>query len=415
MGKGSFGKVKLCLDQRTGRPFAIKIIKRSLLRKRKFGAVGGPRSQDNLQKILREIAIMKKIRHPHTVQLAEVLDDPESEKLYLVLEYVDGGCVLSERDREALVKFPLNKARSYFRDVVTGLEYLHSQNIIHHDLKPENLLVTADDRIKIGDFGVSLLAADDGDDTLSEVPGTPAFVAPECIKGAFHGKMADVWSMGICLYQFVTGTVPFLADNSPEIFEKITNDEPVFPPDLPESLTELLRGILTKNPAERMTLDAVKEHAWVTKHGSEPLITTVPALLEVTEAEVEGAVSMGAGLLLKEAQSMMEARTYQPGDFLIKKGEVGLEMYFIDEGECHVLSEDGDKVVATRKAGAFIGEMALLISAVRTASVRAATEMRVLVLSKANLDKILSTDESSRQMLLETAKLREQELKKYNN
>jgi hypothetical protein len=304
--------------------------------------------------------------------------------------------------------------RRYFRDVVSGIEYLHSQGIIHHDLKPENLMVTGDDRIKIGDFGVSLIASDDGDDTVQEVPGTPAFVAPECIKGSFHGKGADVWSLGVCLYQFVTGFVPFFAETSPDIFDLILTKEPEYPSDLPAALVNLLKGILKKDPAERLTLAEIKVDPWVTKGGADPLVTAAGELVEVTESEVNNAVATGVGILLKEAQNMMEERIFEPNDLIIRKGDDGHEMYFIEEGECHVLSDDGSKVLATRKQGVFIGEMALLISAKRTATVRAATRVRALALSKANLDKILSKDESSRKMLIETAKLRQEELKRYD-
>eukprot|EP00162_Nutomonas_longa_P012773 comp21258_c0_seq1/m.45452 comp21258_c0_seq1/g.45452 ORF comp21258_c0_seq1/g.45452 comp21258_c0_seq1/m.45452 type:complete len:454 (-) comp21258_c0_seq1:640-2001(-) len=411
LGRGSFGKVKLCIDGQSGRPYAIKIIKRSLLRKKKFGAPG-KKSSENFTKIMREIAIMKKLNHPHTVKLIEVLDDPESEKLYMVLEYVEGGCVLSEHDREQAVKFPLNKARSYFRDVVLGLEYLHSQNIIHHDLKPENLLVTSDDRIKIGDFGVSLITSDDGDDTTMEIPGTPAFVAPECIAGAFHGKMADIWSLGVCLYQFVTGDTPFKGSNSIEMFENISSQTEEYPSHLPELLVDLLKRLLTKDPETRASLHDIKQHAWVTKHGAEPFDESMlPALVEVTEAEVNNAVSLSGKL--KMMKNVLVERHYMPGEYIMRKGELGTEMYFIDEGECHVLNDNESSVVASRKAGAFIGEMALVLSKNRTASVRAATNVKVFVLSRENLEEMLKTDEQTKKLLIETAKMRERELEKY--
>ncbi|KAG0088577.1 hypothetical protein BGZ92_005982 [Podila epicladia] len=148
LGRGVHGKVKLCRDTVTDELCAIKIMDKTT--RRRLG-----RAQiSNEQKIRREIAIMKKCIHPNVVRLIEVIDDPNARKIYLVLEFMEGGEV-RWKDLDDKPTLPLNDARTIFRDVVLGLEYLHMQGIIHRDIKPANLLLAADGAVKISDFGVS--------------------------------------------------------------------------------------------------------------------------------------------------------------------------------------------------------------------------------------------------------------------
>ncbi|KAF9955592.1 hypothetical protein BGZ65_003302 [Modicella reniformis] len=148
LGRGVHGKVKLYRDTETDDLRAIKIVEKHT---RKFLGRG---QTTNEQRIRREIAIMKKCIHPNVVRLIEVIDDPKQEKIHLVLEYMEGGEV-RWRDTESNPVLSLENARSIFRDVVLGLEYLHIQGIIHRDIKPANLLLSSDGTVKISDFGVS--------------------------------------------------------------------------------------------------------------------------------------------------------------------------------------------------------------------------------------------------------------------
>ncbi|KAK9727625.1 hypothetical protein K7432_001709 [Basidiobolus ranarum] len=150
IGRGCHGKVKLCQDTETGMFYAIKIVEKFSRRR-----LGQRQNQSSsLDKIRKEIAILKKCHHEHVVRLYEVIDDPEAKKIYLVLEYVDGG-EMKWRDEYDQPILSLDSSRQIFRDVVLGLEYLHHQGIIHRDIKPANLLRTKDGVVKISDFGVS--------------------------------------------------------------------------------------------------------------------------------------------------------------------------------------------------------------------------------------------------------------------
>ncbi|KAJ3187168.1 hypothetical protein HDU85_007206 [Gaertneriomyces sp. JEL0708] len=204
LGRGFHGKVKLCVDMETGKEWALKIVQKkarprfqSRLHSHRMVAVDGQGqaspSNPELEKIKREIAILKKCSHPHVVALNEVIDDPAAEKIYLVLEYLAGGDIRwhDQSDPPEPV-LTIDEARRIFRDVVCGVEYLHYQGIVHRDIKPANLLWTADGRVKISDFGVSVViqpslppgevSADlerHHEIELAKTVGTPAFFAPE--------------------------------------------------------------------------------------------------------------------------------------------------------------------------------------------------------------------------------------------
>jgi len=288
LGKGSFGKVKLCRNTHDGELYAIKVMDKNILRRKRQGMT------NMLENVKKEIAIMKKLNHPHCVRMYEVIDDPDSNKLYLRLEYVSGGqCMPSENGTTPL---PLEKAQSYFADLIIGLEYLHHNHVLHRDIKPENLLVTAEGRLKLADFGVSQHLGDDGDDLISKSAGTPAFMAPECcVPGSFHGKLADIWAAGVSLYFFVHGSCPFVNSNVMRLYEMIQEDPVTFKEGLPPPLLDLLKQILNKNPSERLKIAAIKEHEWFKPISESPNLGTPVA---VSEAEIANAFSMSERVVL---------------------------------------------------------------------------------------------------------------------
>ncbi|ODV60854.1 serine/threonine-protein kinase, partial [Ascoidea rubescens DSM 1968] len=211
-------------------------------------------------KIRKEIAIMKKCDHKHVVKLNEVLDDINSRKIYLVLEYLENG----EKKGRPMMSF--KEARAVFRDVLLGLEYLHYQGIIHRDIKPANLLLSKDNTVKISDFGVSFASnlnendpdydEKNNDYELAKTAGTPAFFAPElCFSSNNKLKPSissdnsnnnnnnneiednppkidykiDIWALGVTLYCLLFGNLPFNADSEFELFDVIINQPLSFP------------------------------------------------------------------------------------------------------------------------------------------------------------------------------------------
>eukprot|EP01116_Phalansterium_solitarium_P005884 TRINITY_DN180_c1_g1_i2.p1 TRINITY_DN180_c1_g1~~TRINITY_DN180_c1_g1_i2.p1 ORF type:complete len:475 (+),score=119.70 TRINITY_DN180_c1_g1_i2:235-1659(+) len=288
IGKGAFGKVKLAVDTTTGQKRAIKIFDKKRLRQGRGLRTPGKRLPDPLQDLDVEIAVMKKLDHPNVVKLYEVLDDPASDKLFMVLEWAEKGEVLADWTPPGPNFMSESDAWRLFRELISGLSYLHVQNIIHRDIKPANLLLSADDRLKICDFGLSQVL-ENSQEVLTNMKGSPCFFAPEIVTcRGFAGKPLDVWAAGITLFYFMYGHPPFQATNLFELVEAIKNTSLSFPWELPPLLENLLRAMLQKDPDARPKISDVREHPWVTKNGQFPL--DEPLAVSVTEHEIRTAI-----------------------------------------------------------------------------------------------------------------------------
>eukprot|EP00287_Rhodomonas_sp_CCMP768_P019270 CAMPEP_0202818798 /NCGR_PEP_ID=MMETSP1389-20130828/8611_1 /ASSEMBLY_ACC=CAM_ASM_000865 /TAXON_ID=302021 /ORGANISM="Rhodomonas sp., Strain CCMP768" /LENGTH=386 /DNA_ID=CAMNT_0049491223 /DNA_START=104 /DNA_END=1264 /DNA_ORIENTATION=+ len=315
LGKGAFGKVKLCKDTHDGQLYAIKIMDKTVLKKKRQGM------SNMLESVKKEIAIMKKLSHANVVRLFEVIDDPSQSKLYLRLEYVEGGqCMPSANGTKPL---SVATAQRYFVDLVNGLEYLHHNHILHRDLKPENLLVDKEGRLKLADFGVSQHFGGDDDeaDVISKSAGTPAFMAPECCTpGAFHGRVADLWSAGVSLYFFVHGKCPFVCPNVIQLYDMIKQDAITFDESLPAELLDLLRKMLDKDPAARIGIPDIKLHPFYTAACTTP--QTMGAQVKVTEQEIRSALTLSEQVVLMvRINKMMKTRLASARDVIAQRSD----------------------------------------------------------------------------------------------
>ncbi|KAL6516649.1 Serine/threonine-protein kinase grik2 [Orobanche gracilis] len=256
IGAGSYGKVVLYRSRVDGKHYAIKAFHKSHLLKLRVAP-----SETAMADVLREVLIMKILSHPNIVNLVEVIDDPTVDHFYMVLEYVEGKWVCEGAGPPGVLGE--RTARKYLRDMVSGLIYLHAHNIVHGDIKPDNLLVTASGTVKIGDFSVSQVFEDNNDE-LRRSPGTPVFTAPECCLGVtYNGKASDTWAVGVTLYCFILGKYPFLGETLQDTYDKIVNNPLSLPDGMSPLLKDLLEGLLCKDPEQRMTLVNVAQHAWV--------------------------------------------------------------------------------------------------------------------------------------------------------
>ncbi|KAF2750358.1 Pkinase-domain-containing protein [Sporormia fimetaria CBS 119925] len=330
IGRGSFGAVHLAVDQ-YGQEYAVKEFSKSRLRKRaqsnllrrpsatrrRHGALPArlgfnsplhrhSTSDENnsLDLIKEEIAIMKKLNHPNLVSLIEVLDDPEEDSLYMVMEMCKKGVVMQVGLDERADPYDEEKCRCWFRDMILGIEYLHAQGIIHRDIKPDNCLVTDEDVLKIVDFGVSEMFDKQDEMKTARSAGSPAFMPPElCVPkhGPVSGRAADIWSMGVTLYCMLFGRIPFEKHGMLELYEAIRADPLDFDHDPGDDLRDLLQRLLEKDPDKRIKLDELREHPWVTKRGIDPLLPkseNVATFIEPTDEEVEAAITGNMGHLV---------------------------------------------------------------------------------------------------------------------
>ncbi|SPO42242.1 uncharacterized protein PSFLO_07725 [Pseudozyma flocculosa] len=262
------------------------------------GGAGSDDLKDPLMLIRHEMAILKKLHHPHVVKLYEVLDDPSKDSLYMVFEHCPDGAVIDIRLHHQSEPLDEPTARSYFVQVMLGIEYLHSNDIVHRDLKPDNILLSDGGRTcKIVDFGVSEMFLKPGDDKMQKSAGSPAFMSPElCTAGHswYHGRSDDIWSFGVTVYCMVVGRLPFDKDNFFEMYEAIKAEEPEYPSHLSPELKDLLQKLLRKDPEKRITIDEMRRHPWVTCNGTASIISSEENLeqvvFEITEEELDCAI-----------------------------------------------------------------------------------------------------------------------------
>ncbi|KAL5728868.1 calcium/calmodulin-dependent protein kinase [Ranunculus cassubicifolius] len=256
IGSGSYGKVVRYRSNVDGKHYAIKVFHKSHLLKLRVAP-----SETAMTDVLREVSIMKMLSHPNIVNLVEVIDDPNTDQFYMVLEYVEGKWVCEDSGPPGCLE--KSTAKRYFRNLIAGLMYLHAHHIVHGDIKPDNILVSSTGIVKIGDFSVSQVFEDDNDE-LRRSPGTPVFTAPECCLGlTYHGKAADTWALGVTLYCMVLGQYPFLGETLQDTYDKIVHNPLLIPDEMDSQLKDLLQGILCKEPEHRLTLEAIAEHPWV--------------------------------------------------------------------------------------------------------------------------------------------------------
>ncbi|XP_073680912.1 serine/threonine-protein kinase MARK2 isoform X6 [Garra rufa] len=238
IGKGNFAKVKLAKHVLTGKEVAVKIIDKTQL------------NSSSLQKLFREVRIMKLLNHPNIVKLFEVI---ETEKtLYLVMEYASGGEVFDYLVAHGRMKE--KEARAKFRQIVSAVQYCHQKCIVHRDLKAENLLLDADMNIKIADFGFSnefTLG-----NKLDTFCGSPPYAAPELFQGKkYDGPEVDVWSLGVILYTLVSGSLPFDGQNLKELRERVLRGKYRIPFYMSTDCENLLKKFLILNPTKRGSLE----------------------------------------------------------------------------------------------------------------------------------------------------------------
>jgi len=246
IGEGTFGKVKLGTHILTGEKVAVKI-----LEKERIVDVA------DVERVAREIHILKLLQHPHVIQLYEIIETPR--QLYLIMEYCNGGelfdhIVASGRVRE-------REACRFFHQIIAGVEQIHRMNVVHRDLKPENLLLDEHRNIKIVDFGLSNTFQEG--QLLKTACGSPCYAAPEMIAGhRYVPSLCDVWSCGVILFALVCGYLPFEDQNTAALYRKILNADYQAPKFISESVRDFIARMLSTDPEQRTNIQRIRAHVW---------------------------------------------------------------------------------------------------------------------------------------------------------
>lgn len=246
LGSGSNAIVHLAHHLPTNSRVAVKIFDISDSTKRKFA--------------LREVQILRSLtRHDNIIDLHDVIE--EREFLYMFLEYAPNGHMSSFIHRHG--RLDEEKARKFFVQILSALEYCHVNNVVHHDMKLENILLASDHSLRLIDFGLSRRMSKSG--LIKEFAGSPLYMPPEVFSLQLHNEKVDIWGLGVCLYYMVTDTFPFPANTYHELEEKVLFEEVVFPQNmgLSENVKDLIRSMLAKDPSKRLTVKEIKNHGWL--------------------------------------------------------------------------------------------------------------------------------------------------------
>jgi eukaryotic-like serine/threonine-protein kinase len=236
IGEGAFGRVYQGFDLRLERPVAVKVIK--------------PWWADDPEWVTtfeRETRLLARVSDPGIVQIYDVGHDPRG--LYYVSELVDGESLASRLRRGPL---PAWEACGVAAQLCRALAGAHAQRIVHRDVKPANIMLSSDGRVKVGDFGVARLAESSTDGTAASIVGTPRYMAPEQGRGRPTTPATDVYSAGVVLYEMLAGAPPFTATSAVELALLHLNEPPPpLPGRAPAALARIAERALAKDPARR--------------------------------------------------------------------------------------------------------------------------------------------------------------------
>lgn len=253
LGSGAFGKVFLTFNKHNQEhQVAIKVMNKKKL-------------ENHLEAIQEEVRILTRLDHPNIVKYYETYID--EKYIYLVMEYIGGGELFDKIASQKNQVFSEDMAQAYMKKLFGACHHMHSQGIVHRDIKPENIMLSASGELKLIDFGLS--KRQQGDKKLKTIAGTPYYMAPEVLDGRYDSK-CDTWSLGVLLYVFMSGYLPFQGDNRNDVFSKIQQARFHFNhvefKEVSEEVIDLIKNLLVVDPKQRLSAGDALNHKWFKKH-----------------------------------------------------------------------------------------------------------------------------------------------------
>ena len=371
LGRGSMGKVYLAHDPFIDRQVAIKT---ALFTSNSIMGI-----EEIQQRFFNEARATGRLMHPHIVTLYDALI--EGDTYYLIMEHVEG-MTLKEYCQERTV-LPLEEAVSIIFQCAKALDYAHNTGIIHRDIKPKNILITENVEVKISDFSIAVVEGLSTSDSFGSFTGSVFYTPPELLQEKPLTPQSDLFSLGVVMYEILTGTKPFSGDTEVAVFYQILNKSPEplrkYRRDIPESLEHIVSRMLEKDPTRRYQRGSeiaaeLSETYDKIRHTDEKIdfqekfnaLKKLNFFKDFTQTEINEVLRVTQWLQC-EADSV-----------IVTEGEIDECFYIIVLGEVSV--SKGNKNLAVLKQGDCFGEMAILSKTKRTANIKA--------LSKAVLMKI---------------------------
>lgn len=259
LGRGRFSVVCAATHKKENARYAVKIVENESLN-----------DEENLEALETEIKILRQLKHPHIVNLKEVV--ATTDNTYIIMELLSGGELFNRIVEKG--SFPEAEAAALFSQILLSMEYLHSLNIVHRDVKPENILYVgaSSNDIKLIDFGYAGIWA--AGKPLTGLCGTPDYVAPEVLtwyddddNGTPYGKGSDMWSLGVLLYVILSGCSPFSAEEEEQLLRQVAEAKYEFYEnewrDISEDAKDLIKRLLVVDPSHRFTMEQTLQHPWL--------------------------------------------------------------------------------------------------------------------------------------------------------
>ena len=374
LGYGATSEVYLCHDEFANRDVAVKVVYQDKL-------------NDTEQKgrvyrklFVTEASLAGRLAHPHIVQIYDaVVGDQQS---YIVMEFVAGGTLEQFCTPESML--PIDKVVEMIFKCTRALDFAQKLGVTHRDIKPANILLEGDTEIKISDFGSAILNT--GDTTLVVGIGSPAYMSPQQIKEQTLDHRTDIYSLGVVMYQLLTGSLPFNATNNFSMMYQITTVEPAPPsslrPDIPPALDRIVKLAMHKeldrryqswdefahDLAEAFRVEHLARRREVADSEKFNTLRGMPFFKEFTDAE------------LWEVMRISHWEDTQPGTQIMREGEEGEFFCILASGTVQVTRQN--RLLTILEAGECFGEMAYLSRASnqRTADVHAMSKARVITI-----------------------------------
>nr|KAJ3417848.1 Serine/threonine-protein kinase par-1 [Polyrhizophydium stewartii] len=326
IGQGAFSKVKIASHRETGEKVAIKVIDKKLMeekakkskaaheereRKRQLEELrraraeklankeasaaaaatttqcrstpAAPKQDSNpsfISTMQKEVQLMMRLDHPHIIKIFQVLET--EEECFIVMEYAKGGELIDYiAARDHLTE---KEARKFFRQILSALDHCHMANVVHRDLKLENLLLNHERNVLVSDFGLGRTFDPDANEYMKTFCGTPNYAAVELISGIpYVGVKSDIWAMGVVLYIMMTGRPPFVGETISLLYRQIKAVDYKVPSYFSEDLVDLLRKILVRDPAARIDMEGIRSHPWVNYEYIERPLRIAPKVTGVVD------------------------------------------------------------------------------------------------------------------------------------
>jgi len=374
LGEGATSSVHLAYDPFAQREVAIKRIYPEVLRDPERG-----RLYRHL--LINEASLAGRLAHPHIAQIYDAMVDDNDG--YVVMEYVPGGTLEQFCRPDALL--PFDRVIEIIFKATRALDYAYHQGITHRDIKPANILMVSPEGqdIKLSDFGAALFTASDS--TQISGVGSPAYMSPQQVREMPLTHQTDIYSLGVVMYQLLTGRLPFEATNNYSLLYRIANETPPSPiarrPEVPEELDAIVQRAMQKELTDRYETWVEFSHDLAHAFRNIGLASRKSTVSDTQKFQTLRSLTFFrefSDVEIWEVVRFSEWRFAQPGTVVLKEGEPGDHFCFLARGEARV-SKHG-RLLHLLTPGDCFGEMAVFSagSGVRTASVEASTEVEII-------------------------------------